>query len=162
MLLLAEWGVLPGPNLSISEGIEERREEYIDHLKAVSTHGDWEGWVLFFLSVVEEQADREQRRIVGYMQLRERLRQRYQGGRSGAILHLLDFILERPVFSAMQAQDRLNYTYQSILTAIDRLRTDGVLREVTGQRRNRVFVADDVLAIVASSTTDSAGEDHAR
>jgi Fic family protein len=149
VLLLAEWGLLSGPYLSISEVIEEHRSDYIDRLKSVSTHGDWEGWIAFFLAVVHEQAEREQRRVVQLMQLRERWRTNLQGSRSGAVLNIVDFAFERPVFTAKQVQVQIDYTYQAILNAIDRLVADGVLREITGQQRNRVFVADEVLAIVS-------------
>ncbi len=90
------------------------------------------------------------------MELRESWRAQVQGSRSGAVLQIVDFAFERPVFTAKQVQGQLDYTYQAILNAIDRLVADGLLREMTGQQRNRIFVADDVLAIVSPAT----GGDH--
>lgn len=149
VLLLTEWGMLSGPFLSISETIEERRTEYIDRLRSVSTDDDWEGWVRFFLAVIHDQSERDQQRIERLVQLREQWRARYLGGRSGLLVQLVDFIVERPVFSASQVEEQIDYTYRAILNAIDRLVEDGVLREITGQRRNRVYAADEVLAIVS-------------
>lgn len=148
VMLLVEWGMLSGPFLSISEVIETRRNEYIDRLRSVSAEGDWEGWITFFLSAVHDQSERDQERIARLMQLREQWRDRYQGGRSGSLLHLVDFIFERPVFSAQQAEEQLDYTYRAILNAIERLVDDGLIHEVTGQRRNRVYIADKVMEIV--------------
>lgn len=149
VLLLTEWGLLAGPFLSISEIIEERRDEYIDELRSVSAEGNWEGWIVFFLSVVHDQSQRDQQRIERLVHLREQWRARYQGGRSGSLLNLVDFIFERPVFSAAQVESQLDYTYRAILNAIDRLASDGLVREITGQQRNRVYAADEVLTIVS-------------
>ena len=56
VLLLVEWGLLPGPVLDLSAYIEPRRDRYYDALLRVSTHGDWADWFSFFLEVVAEQA----------------------------------------------------------------------------------------------------------
>lgn len=47
-LLLVEWGILPAPLLDLSASLEPRRDEYYARLMAVSTQGDWRGWVAFF------------------------------------------------------------------------------------------------------------------
>jgi Fic family protein len=51
-LLLIEWGLLPAPLLDISARLEPLREEYYARLLAVSTDGDWAGWLEFFLDAV--------------------------------------------------------------------------------------------------------------
>jgi len=56
VLLLVDWGLLPGALLDLSAYIEPRRDTYYDALLRVSTHGDWPGWFRFFLEVVERQA----------------------------------------------------------------------------------------------------------
>lgn len=62
VLLLLEWGLLPGPLLDISAWIEPRRAAYYERLLRVSTHGDWLGWLSYFLTAVAEQARDAQHR----------------------------------------------------------------------------------------------------
>lgn len=153
VLLLIEWGLLAGPHLTISELLEDRRQGYIDGLRAVSTQGDWEGWILFLLDAVREQARRDRRRFEQLIELRERWRTTYQTARSVTLLQLIDVMIERPIFSARQVIEQLGFTHRAVQRAIDQLIEDGVLREVTGQRRNRVYAADEVLAIVSPVTS---------
>lgn len=147
-LLLAEWGILPVPLLSLSEVLETRRQQYIDVLLSVSRNGDWNGWITFFLTAVADQASKDRSRVERLLLLRETWRTEYQSGRSVALLKLVDFIIERPIFSASQASQRTDYTVTTTQKAIDQLIRDGRLREMTGQRRNRIYIADDVMQIV--------------
>ncbi len=56
ILLMVEWGLLPGALLDLSAYIEPRRDEYYARLLAVSREGDWGHWLSFFLTAVERQA----------------------------------------------------------------------------------------------------------
>lgn len=149
VLLLIEWGLLQGPHLTISEFLENRREGYIDGLRGVSLEGDWDGWVRYFLDAIREQARRDRWRVEQLVALRERWRASYQSARSVTLLQMLDFMVERPIFSARQVIEQLGFTHRAVQRAIDQLIVNGVLREITGQRRNRVYAADEVLAIVS-------------
>lgn len=148
-LLLVERGLLPGPFLSLSEVLENHRHEYVDALRAVSVEGDWERWIVFFLDSIAHQAGRDHQRFESLSRLREEWRLRYQSGRSVALLRFVDFVFETPVFSAPQAAGRLDLPLGTVQRAIDRLVKHGSLREITGQQRNRVYAADEVLAIVS-------------
>src|SRR5260370_42709415 len=55
-LLCAE-GALSKPILYLSLHFKSRRQEYYDHLQRVRTHGDWEGWLRFFLEGVINTSD---------------------------------------------------------------------------------------------------------
>src|SRR6185437_11546890 len=57
ILLMVEWGLLPAPLLDLSAYIEPRRDEYYRRLLAVTTHGDWTGWLSYFLRAVEVQSE---------------------------------------------------------------------------------------------------------
>lgn len=148
-LLLVERGLLPGPFLSLSEILEKHRREYVDALRAVSVDGDWARWIVFFLDSVSRQARRDHERFESLSRLREEWRSRYQSGRSVTLLRFVDFVFETPLFSAQQAAARLDLPPNTVQRAIDRLLTEGSLREITGQRRNRVYAADKVLEIVS-------------
>lgn len=55
-LNLWQRGIIHAPHLYVSAAIEERREEYVDRLRYVSTSGDWNDWIAFFLEILERQA----------------------------------------------------------------------------------------------------------
>jgi Fic family protein len=148
-LLLVDRGLLPGPFLSLSEVLENYRREYVDALRSVSVDGDWEQWIVFFLDSVARQARRDHQRFESLSRLREDWRSRYQSGRSVALLRFVDFVFETPVFSAPQAARRLDLPLGTVQRSIDQLMNHGSLREITGQRRNRVYAADEVLASVS-------------
>jgi Fic family protein len=73
-LLFAEWQLLPQPLLNLSAYFERYRQEYYDHLLAVSQRGDWETWLRFFLRGVSAQA----KDSVVRMERLETIRARYQ------------------------------------------------------------------------------------
>lgn len=150
-LLLDEWEIVSGPYLSLSEVLEQRRNDYVDGLLAVTKEGDWAGWFQFFLTAVGDQASKDRERIERLLILREQWRSPYQTARSLAMLKLVDFMVERPVFSEGQAREQLQHAPTTVQKAIDQLIADGRLREMTGQRRNRVYIADEVLEIVTPS-----------
>ncbi len=50
ILLFREWEILPQPLLNLSAYFEHHRQEYYDHLLAVSQRGEWEAWLRFFLA----------------------------------------------------------------------------------------------------------------
>lgn len=89
MLLLVEWGLLPGPVLDLSGYIEPRHDRYYDALLAVSTDGDWHGWYSFMLEVFEEQARDAMGRARRLQQLRDGYRQLVATSRSSGLLPML-------------------------------------------------------------------------
>jgi Fic family protein len=86
VLLLVEWGLLPGPLLDLSAYIEPRRDRYYDALLGVSTRGDWVNWIAFFLECVEQQARDTITRAAGIQDPRDDYRSRTAGARSARLL----------------------------------------------------------------------------
>lgn len=56
-LLLMHWGLLDAPVLPLSCFLEPKKQLYYDHLGAIRTDGDWEGWTAFFLEAVADAAE---------------------------------------------------------------------------------------------------------
>lgn len=151
VLLLIEWNVLDGPWISISEVLEQRRGQYIDGLRGVSDEGDWDGWIDFFLRALGDQANRDHCRIVSLQHIREQWRDRYLEGRSTTAVQLVDFVVERPVFNINQVVHDLAVAVPTAQRAVNLLLSDGLIREMTGQQRNRIYIADEVMEIVSPS-----------
>lgn len=157
ILLLCAWGLLPQPLLYLSAFFEAHRQEYYERLREVSTRGAWEEWVLFFLRGVETQARDAAARADRLLELRRQYRARFQKPRASAVLQgLVDMLFKTPILTVPQAAKQLNVTYAAAARHIESLVRAGILREAAfggerKRRRNRVFVAEEVLATVEGS-----------
>lgn len=56
-LNLWQRGIIHAPHFYVSPAIEERREEYVDRLRAVSERNAWTDWIAFFLEILHRQAE---------------------------------------------------------------------------------------------------------
>lgn len=167
-LLLVEWGLLPGPMLDFSAYIERRQQDYYARLLAVSTHGDWAGWIAFFLEVVGAQAKDVLRRAHALQALRNDYRTRVTGVRSSSLLpKLVDALFEIPAVTIGSVQDILGVTHRAASVHIEKLIEEGLVVEVSRSGRTRRFVAKRILQVVngedlgtpessATSTSDAA------
>ena len=152
-LLLFHAKVLQRPVLYLSHYLKQHRGTYYDRLMAIRYEGDWEGWLRFFLTGVAEvsrEAEHTARRIV---ELREALRRAAQkADMSVNTLKLLDHLFEQPVINVKAAQERLGVSFPAANGMISELQKVGILIEVTGGRRNRMFRFDPYLKLFADVT----------
>lgn len=149
VLMLVRDGLLPGPLLPVSSAFERRREDYTDHLLRVSTTGEWTNWVRFFLEGVAESADEALLLVVRLEALRVSWHSKLQSARSSALLlKLVDALFARPATTIGEATALLGVTPASASANIARLESLGILREITGRTRDRVYVARDILDLM--------------
>jgi Fic family protein len=150
-LLLCEREVLTRPLLYLSAYFEENRAEYMDHLLRVSQSGDWTGWTGFFLEGVAVQARKAIDRCNQLIDLWNGYRSRVQKvGQSSNLTLLVDLLFERPAISVARAREHLKVTNTAAQQNVDRLVEDGMLVEVTGRKRNRIYLAPRILEIIES------------
>jgi len=147
-LLLQRDGLLPEPYLYLSSYFNARRSDYVDHLLAVSQHGEWEEWLLFFLRGVQSQADEAHQRANLLVDLREDYQQRYQSEQSENILKLVMRLFEDPYLDVNTAAEWLDVEYSTANRLIGQLEDDGILEELTGKDRNRFYGASEVFKII--------------
>jgi Fic family protein len=140
--LLTEGGLLSKPVLYLSHFFKQHRTEYYERLQAVRDHGDWEGWLAFFLRGVTEvalQAADTARRILA-MREEHRMAITKSFGRATANGHrVLESLYDRPIVTVKEVQTLLGGTYATANTAVSLLVEIGVLQEITGHARNRRF-----------------------
>ncbi len=161
-LLLCSWGILSQPLLYLSAYLENYRQTYYDHLLLVSREGDWEGWLSFFLTGVYEQARDAVRRIRRLQNLRmtyrEQVSQRTRV--STGLLQVVDSIFAWPIFSINQLADQLQISSRTIRRHVAYLEEEGLVREMTGFARNRIYCADAILHAIDAPLEDEE-QDHA-
>lgn len=148
-LLLCAEGLLTQPLLYLSAFFERHRDEYYQLLLDVSQKGLWTKWILFFLRAVATQAADAIRRSDGLLKLWQTYRDQLQSARASALLlQLVDDLFAYPALSNPGVSKRLNITPRSAQQNINKLIDAGILREATGRRRNRVYIAADIIDII--------------
>lgn len=148
-MYLAARGLLPKPLLYLSAYFEANRRAYGDLLYAVSQRGAWSEWVTFFLRGVAQQASDGVSRAQRILALRDTYRERFLGIRASTLrIRLIDLLFERPVTTAFLVGLNLGVSQVSAGRVLDDLVAQGIIREVTGYRRNRVFVAQELLRLI--------------
>lgn len=145
-LVLYSQGRLRAPILYLSAFFERNRDRYMDLLLRVSTTGDYVSWINFFLRAVDDSAREAANQAIGLLDLRQHYHRQFQTGRSSALLiRLIDRLFQVPSITMNQAADLLDVTHQAASNNIRKLVDAGILREITGGRRNQVFVADEIM-----------------
>jgi Fic family protein len=148
-LLLCAWGLLPTPLLYLSPYFEARRQQYYDLLLQVSQRGDWEAWLTFFLRGVVTQGRDAVQRIRSLERLHARYREQLQSASTAArLLQVVDLLFERPVLQTRQVETALGINFSTAQRYLDRLLQEGILNEITGRARNRLYRADAILKIL--------------
>ena len=145
-LLLCVDGLLQEPLLYLSAYLERHRDEYYRLLTEVSRSGAWEEWIAFFLRGVAEQARDAADRAAQLVRLWHDFRAAVVS--SAVLLRLIDELFEHPAMTVPQAARRLGVTHRGAQLNIDKLLAAGIVREVTGRRRNRIYMADRIMEIL--------------
>jgi Fic family protein len=147
-LLLSRWNLLDKPLLYLSGYFERNRSDYIDGLLAVSQRGQWDRWIEFCLEAVAVQASDGVHKGRQLLDLREGYRARYQTAKRAGILPLIDNLFIWPTATVRQIEERLDIPRFTAQRYVTQLVDDGVLIEVTGRQRNRIFAAFDVIDVL--------------
>jgi Fic family protein len=148
-LMLQEKQVLREPLLYLSLFFKRHRAEYYRRLDAVRTAGDWEGWLDFFLEGVAETADGAVRTAQRLTTLFERDAEhiRVQGLGDSALL-VLQCFRRRPLATLAELRSMTGKTLPTITKAVTKLVESGIVREITGRRRRRVYAYAEYLAVL--------------
>lgn len=148
-LLLCTEGLLPEPLLYLSAYFEKNRADYYRSLREVSTHGRWNQWLIYFLEGVRQQSHDAIATANRLAALRTEFHERLHAPRATGLLHkLVDALFVTPATTIAQSATLLGVTYRSAQQNVDRLVASGILREVTGQKRNRIFISDEIVRAV--------------
>ncbi len=137
-----------GPSYTLSLFLKRHRAEYYDRLMAVREAGDWEGWLRFFLRGTSETAEEATMTAVAIVNLREKHRKLIQEkGLSSLGLRLLDLLFQRPIVNINLVKRHLHTTFVTANRLVDQFSEVSLLKETTGQRRNRKYRYEPYLEL---------------
>jgi len=158
-LFLCDQDCLSQPLLYLSGFFDETRNEYYRLLLSVSQKGNWREWVEYFLRGVRLQSERaleDTRRVLAlYEFYRLKLKQGKRVPQEAA--RVLDQIFGNPYISIARYRNRNKVSYHNARKGVEFWIGQGLLKEVTGQRRNRIYMAEEVFRIMAGPSTSTDG-----
>ncbi len=153
-LLLHERRVLRQPLLYLSLYFKQHRDEYYRLLDAVRGEGDWEAWLDFFLEGVADTAsaavETANRLLAVFREDGERLAS--ANSRTGSLAQVYGVLRARPVATIQELSARAGVSFPTAAKSIETLVDAGIVRELTGGRRNRVYAYQRYLSILAEGT----------
>jgi Fic family protein len=158
-LLTEFWSLLNGPFLYISLGFKRHRQEYYQYLDAVRTNGDWEAWTDFFLRCVRESADDgadAARRLFRLVNDDRRTLLELDTVNVTAI-RLFERLPAQPMITAAKVLEMTASTKPTANKAIESLVQAGILEEITGKQRDRIFAYRKYLNVLAEDTNNLPG-----
>jgi len=147
---LCQQTVLQKPVLYLSHYLKQNRTKYYDLLQGTRMDGDWESWIKFFLQGVAEvsnEATETARRIVETREAHRTLLIEGLGKGAANGLRFLESMYRRPIFNVAMVSELLDITPQAANNLTDRLVQLELVREITGQRRNRIFRYDPYIEL---------------
>jgi Fic family protein len=153
-LILCAEKALQEPLLYLSLYFKQNRQEYYNRLHQVRTEGDWIGWMRFFFTGVRETARQavETAQIILQQFEEDRLKIETLGRRAGSAHRVHKLMQKRPVVSVPSAVKALGVTAPTVRNAVKNLEKLGMLREITGKQRDRVYVYDPYMKILDQGT----------
>lgn len=153
-LYLASEGLLHKPALYLSDYFERNKTAYVDHLMAVRQGNHLRNWLVFFLYGVEETARASADVFRGVIDLKQRIERdvlpRFSARRQDNAHILMRQLYARPVIDVKWVTTMIDSSVNTASALIDDMVRLGVLVEITGQRRNRLFVFNDYLNLFRS------------
>jgi len=150
-LYLASERLLHKPTLYLSDYFERNKTAYVDHLMAMRQGNHLREWLVFFLFGVEETARASASVFRAVLELKQRIERevlpRFSARRQDNAQTLMRHLYAQPVVDVKWATGITGAATNTAAALIDDMVSFGVLREMTGQRRNRLFVFQDYLDI---------------
>jgi Fic family protein len=147
-LFLIERQLLPTPLLYLSAFFEATRREYYDGLSAVSGRGDWNTWLLYFLSGVARQSEDALSRAERINSLLVQWRSVSRATSSKIPSRIVDLLAANPFITPKKAVQRLQVAFTTVQRGIDFLVKKSVLHQVGTGKRDRVYCAQKVMKIL--------------
>jgi Fic family protein len=147
-LMLCESKELSQPLLYLSAFLEKNYDTYIDRMFAVSTRGEWEAWIAFFLTGLAETCDDAILKAKSLQDMQSEYHERLQRARSSALLaKIIGLLFESPAMTIPSISRALDVSYNSAKKHIAKLESIGILTD-SGFGRPRVWVARDIIDLV--------------
>ncbi len=153
-LLLCAKGGLKQPLLYLSLYFKKHRSQYYDHLQRIRTEGAWEEWLRFFLEgtalTAQEAAETATRILDLFSKDREKIQKLGRPAISALRVH--EYMQRKPIANIGVIAKALKLSIPTVTVALKHLVRIGIVEEVTGKKRDRLFTYSRYFNIVSEGT----------
>lgn len=151
-LYLVSCGILKKPILYLSDFFEKNRSTYYDKLMQVRERNDLDGWIRFFLTGVISTAKSSIQTFDGILKLQRETDQKLQslGARAANAQKVVNDLYRRPLISADRTSKVADVSLPTAYKLIQSLEELGILQEITGFERNRLYVYGEYIDLFRS------------
>lgn len=148
--------ILSKPLLYLSIYLKNNRTEYYDLLMKVRTDGAWEDWVKFFLKGISETSQEAANTAREILTLKEDIISKLYENSISSIyaVKLVDLLFDRPLVSNQYIAYKLNISQVTASTLVNRFEDIGILNEVTGKKRYKMYLCTDYVEIISRGTNN--------
>ena len=152
--LLEHWGLMPQPLLYLSSYLKRHQTAYYRHLSAIRNDGDWEAWISFFLEGVITTATDAHKNITAISTLFAQDRKRLLDAThvTPSSYRLFELLPLMPRFNIEQVRHQLQTSFPTATAAIKILESLGIVKELTGHKKNRYYSYQAYVDLMAENT----------
>ena len=149
-LFLVDQRILTKPLLYLSSYFEQNKGLYYDNLTFVRTKNDMAQWIKYFLVGIAETAEKAAQTLSNVLELKSKLEQNINnnfGRKSYRANTLLNYLFQQPIIYVKQAQKVTGLSYKAANELVSDFIKFNILKEITGNSRNRIFTFDIYLKL---------------
>ncbi|MBM3846195.1 MAG: Fic family protein, partial [Verrucomicrobia bacterium] len=148
-LYLISQGILKQPVLYLSAYLERHREEYYDRLSRTRRENDLSGWLLFFLDGITETAKHGVETFDRILKFQTHWEKEIHAWKPQGTAGLLLFrhLFTHPWVNAQQVAEAASISLPTAYKLIERFLEQKLLREITGAKRDRIFLFEPYLQL---------------
>ncbi len=152
-LLFCAEKVLHDPLLYLSLYMKVHRDHYYELLQDVRLQGDWESWISFFAEAVHKTSEgathTAQKLVQLFQKDRDHIADLKRGTNSALRIH--EALSKRPISNIRMIAQKTKLSVPAVTSSFGKLSELGIVKEITGHRRNRIFVYDAYLKTIESN-----------
>lgn len=148
ILLLIAQKVLPTPILYLSAFFEATRDEYYKQLYNVSAQGTWHDWLMYFLNGISLQTEDVLSRTGRINQLLDTWKLQVASSGSSIPRLIVEHLALNPYLNTNKIAEELKIAYSTAQRGIEKLENAKIIKEMSGGKRDRVYCATEILAIL--------------
>ena len=152
--ILCSDGIMREPLLYLSLYLKTNRQAYYDHLQSVRETGDWEAWIHFFLTGVTETANQATETAQAIVKLfaKDRLALEHSGMATASVLTIHNYLQRNPIATTTKIKSACNISLPTVLRNLSTLETLGIVHEITGKERHKIFIYQEYLDLLNKGT----------
>jgi len=144
--------ILSSPILYLSDFFEKNRTIYYDNLMRVRTHNNLKQWIKFFLVGVIETSKKGVETFDGILKLQKEIDEKLHSfkGKTDDSRKIISILYQNPIIDAQKVEKIIAKSHMSAYKQISILENLGIIKEITGGQRGKIYAFQDYLKLFKS------------